>query len=73
LVLGSDPSGFLYLEDPGGQIGSFDTKGGGYVVRASGLGDFISRLVFGAGAAEFAGPDWADELARAGLLGWRGK
>jgi hypothetical protein len=68
LEIGSDPAGFLYLEDSEGAISSFDCKGDGGGSLAMNLDDFVERVVFGRDAESFCGSDWADELRRAGLF-----
>lgn len=62
VVIGSDPSGFVYLERAEGQILQLDTDGHSVKPVASDLDDFIDRLVFGVDAASFGGDSWADEL-----------
>lgn len=68
LVVGSDPSGFIYLETSMGRIYSFDTDGGDLDEDAAGLDDFIGRVVFGKDAASFGGEDWLEALRSAGLV-----
>jgi len=68
IVIGSDPAGFIYVEEPGGRIRRFDSDGGSQETIASDLDDFLERLVFGDDAAQFAGEAWRGELREAGIL-----
>ena len=68
IVIGSDASGFAYLEDGHGRIHSFDTDGGTVKQIANDLDDFLDRVVFGAGAAEFSGEEWLTEVRESGLI-----
>ena len=68
VVIGSDPSGFIYVEAQDGQILCVDTDGGEVESVASSFEDFILRLVFGEDADKFGDPEWKEELEEAGLL-----
>jgi hypothetical protein len=68
MVIGSDSSGFVYIEDAQGRVWSLDTDGGELTRLADSLDDFLGRVVFGEGAEAFAGSQWAQTLRRAGLL-----
>lgn len=68
IIIGSDPAGFMYLEDSAGNILSLDHDGGEVKTLASGVDDFFGRLVFGEDAHLFAGDDWKEELRSHGLL-----
>lgn len=67
VVIGSDPSGFVYLERVDGQILQLDTDGNAVKPVASDFDDFIDRLVFGVDAARFGGDAWADEIKAHGI------
>jgi hypothetical protein len=68
LVIGSDASGFVYIEASTGEIYSLDTEGMCLKLLARDLDDFVGRVVFGSDAAQFAGDDWLQELRNAGLI-----
>jgi hypothetical protein len=68
LVIGSDASGFVYLEASDGRVVSFDTDGGTVKEIARDIDDFIDRVIFGADASQFAGHDWLEEIRDCGLL-----
>jgi len=67
LVIGSDPSGFMYIEGDDGRIYSADNDGGKFKTLASDLDDLVDRYIFGEHAADFAGDDWLDEVRASGL------
>lgn len=67
IVIGDDPSGFVYAEALTGEIISFDSSFGDVKTIASDLDDFFSRLVFGIDAAQFAGDEWLRDLRKADL------
>jgi hypothetical protein len=67
-VIGSDPAGFMYVEDDAGNILSLDHDGGDIKILAADIDDFFGRLVFGEDAHLFAGDDWKEELRSHGLL-----
>jgi hypothetical protein len=67
IVIGSDPSGFLYYEDEQGCIWSYDSEGGTTKCLGRDLGDFLGRVVFGRDASLFAGEEWAEAVRTAGL------
>lgn len=62
-----DPAGFMYFIQPSGAVLSLDTDDGDTRVVASDVEDFLSGYVFGPRAIDFAGNEWANELAQAGL------
>ena len=64
LVIGTDPSGFIYLENRSGVIASYDSDGGDLKRLASSVDELFELIVFGAGANEFAGEEWLDDLRR---------
>ena len=68
IVIGSDSSGFAYLEDRTGAIYSLETSEQRLNFLASDLESFICEVVFGSRAERFAGKDWKDELREFGLL-----
>jgi len=68
IIIGSDPSGFVYIEDDRGQVWCLDTDGGDRNRVADSLDDFFGRVVFGADAETFAGSEWAKVLRDAGLV-----
>ena len=68
IVIGSDPSGFIYLESFGGAVSVYDPEGDEIREIARDLDDFFCRLVFGKDAREFAGEDWETDLIKAGIL-----
>ena len=69
LVIGSDPSGFIYLEGQQQEVLVHDTDGGTTKCVASNLDDLLGGYVFGARSASFAGAEWAAELKEVGLVG----
>lgn len=68
IVVGSDASGFAYVQAADGMVLSFDSLGGGTKALARDMDDFIDRLVFGPDAAAFAGEGWLDELRASGIV-----
>ena len=68
LVVGSDASGFAYLQAADRRVFSLDPDGGDFKQIAGNLHDFCERLVFGPDAASFAGQDWLAELREAGIV-----
>jgi len=68
MVIGSDPSGFVYVEDTRGPVWSLDTDGGELTRLGDNLDDFLGRVVFGEDAEAFAGGDWVRTLRDAGLI-----
>lgn len=68
IAIGSDHSGFIYLQARDGRILTLDTDGGGIEHTAADLDDLIERVIFGPDAATFAGPDWLAELHTAGIV-----
>ncbi len=68
IVFANDPSGFEYAEASTGEILSRDHDGGEVKEIASSMEEFFDVLLFGARAAGFAGQDWYDELAAAGII-----
>jgi hypothetical protein len=68
IVVGTDPSGYLYVQTADQLIYSFDSDGGSVKLLAKNFDDFIDRLVFGADAGEFAGPEWLRELRESGVI-----
>lgn len=67
IVVGADPSGFVYFQAPDKRVFCFDTDGGDFEQISESLDDFFERLVFGPDAATFAGEDWLAELREAGI------
>ena len=68
VVVGSDASGFAYLQAADGRVFSLDTDGGEFKQLAGNLDEFFERLVFGPDAASFAGQDWLAELRDVGIV-----
>ncbi len=68
LVIGSDPSGFIYLEDKEFNILCLDTISGETQFLARNLDDFFSALVFGEESNKFLGEEWKNELHKLGFL-----
>lgn len=62
IIIASDPSGFLYIEDEEGKIFLLDTDGGQISIIASSLEDLICNYIFGNRAEEFGGKEWKREL-----------
>jgi hypothetical protein len=60
----SDPSGFRYLVRTGGAVVSVDHDGGTRMRIADDVEDFFGSFVFGTRAAEFAGDEWAQDVAK---------
>jgi hypothetical protein len=65
IIFASDPAGYLYALQPDGAVISIDREGGYQKRVANGIDDFLRGFVFGKRAAEFAGVDWAREVASA--------
>jgi len=68
VVVGGDPSGFVYVQLSDGRILSVDSDGGEQQIVAASFDDFIERLVFGQDADQFAGDEWKNQLTDAGLV-----
>lgn len=68
IIIGSDPAGFIYIEDEKGSIYSLDTDGGEVLRIASSLEDFICNYLFGKRAKDFGGESWEEELRENGLI-----
>lgn len=68
VVIGSDPSGFIYIEMSDGSIVSSDTESIEQQRVGDSFDDFFCRYVFGKDADLFAGEDWKQDLQQAGLL-----
>jgi len=68
LVIGSDASGFVYLEANDGRIYCLNTDGRDVEEFALDFDDFVDRVVFGDDAEQFAGDEWLQELRHNGLL-----
>jgi hypothetical protein len=68
VVIGSDASGFVYVQKRDGQLISYDTDGGEVEYLAESIDDFFERLVFGPEAASFAGAEWLQELRDSGIV-----
>jgi len=68
IVVGSDASGFAYVQAADQSIFSLDTDGGEIERLARNLDEFFDQLVFGSDAAHFAGEDWLGELRSAGIV-----
>lgn len=68
MVIGSDPMGFIYIENEEGKIYSLDTDGGEILEVASSLEDFICNYLFGKRAKEFGGEEWEQELKDNNLI-----
>lgn len=68
VVIGSDPSGFVFLEAEDGGVWQLDTDGGELKQVSSDFDQFISRYVFGPDAHNFSGEEWLEELKSAGLI-----
>lgn len=62
IIIGSDPAGFIYIEDESGKIFLLDTDGGEISEIASSIEDLICNYVFGKKAKEFGGEEWEQEL-----------
>ena len=67
IVIGSDPSGFIYLQSSDAGIESLDSDGGELRKIATNFDDFICNYIFGERAMEFAGNEWVRELHEAGM------
>jgi len=68
IIIGSDPSGFLYIEDEKGSISYFDVDGGEILKIAFSLDDFICNYLFGTRAKEFGGEEWEMELKEHNII-----
>ncbi len=68
IVIGSDPMGFMYIENINGIIYSLDTDGGEILKVASSLEDLICNYLFGNRAQEFGGEEWVEELKVNGII-----
>ncbi|WP_182871536.1 hypothetical protein, partial [Stieleria mannarensis] len=68
ITIGSDASGFAYLEDLSGAVYSLHTGEHRLDLVASDLEEFVCDVVFGSRAEQFAGTDWMDELKEHGLV-----
>ena len=62
IVVGSDPAGFIYIEDKDYKIHMLDIDGGNCEIVASSLDDLIVNFIFGVRAKEFGGDEWFCEL-----------
>ena len=62
IIIGSDPAGFIYIEDESGKFFLLDTDGGEIAEIASSIEDLICNYVFGKRAKEFGGEEWEQEL-----------
>jgi hypothetical protein len=65
LVFGSDPAGFVYVLNNDGSVSSVDHDCGLVTRVAESIVDFVSNYVFGNRAVEFAGKEWATDVAAA--------
>jgi hypothetical protein len=65
LVFASDPAGFVYVLKEDGSVSSVDHDGGSVTRVADDVVDFICNFVFGNRAVDFAGDDWAADVATA--------
>jgi len=68
IIIGDDPAGFYYIQNISGQIYSCDSKSYNIKCLANSFSSFISDVVFGENADEFAGEEWKSELRDAKLL-----
>jgi SMI1-KNR4 cell-wall len=68
IVFGSDPSGFIYVENEKGEIFSFDSDGGELEFLSKNLNIFFADLVFGKDSNRFMGDDWKKELLEKGVI-----
>jgi hypothetical protein len=68
IAFGSDPAGFIYVEEDAGNILCLDHDGGEIERVAANLNDFFGRYVFGEDAHLFGGDEWKEQLRAAGLL-----
>lgn len=68
IVIGSDPSGFIYIEMSDGSIVASDTKSTEQQRVGDSFDDFLCRYVFGEDADQFAGEEWKQALQQAGLF-----
>ena len=67
VTIGSDASGFAYLEYSDGRIYSLDTSNGNVRLLSDCFDSFICDFVFGSDGEHFAGPEWMEELREFGL------
>lgn len=63
LEFASDPSGFRYLLGGDGSVSSMDHDGGAIEKITDSVDSFFRMFVFGHRAVEFAGADWAHDVA----------
>jgi hypothetical protein len=68
IVIGSDASGFAYIQTHDSRVLSFDSDGSEVKLLATGLDEFFERLVFGPDAERFGGSEWFGELRDAGMI-----
>ena len=68
VIIGSDASGFAYLEDSNGGIYSLDSSSGELKLLATTFDSFICDFIFGEDGEQFAGPDWIRDLRDFGLV-----
>jgi hypothetical protein len=68
VLVGSDASGFVYIQLDDGRVMCYDADGSVATEIATSLDDFIERVVFGRDAASFAGAEWLEELRRSGIV-----
>jgi hypothetical protein len=68
MVIGSDPSGFVYLENDKAEIYSLDTDGSEIEFLANNLDIFFADLIFGQNANKFLGDEWKKELINKGII-----
>ena len=63
LEFASDPAGFRYLLGDDGSVSSMDHDGGAIEKVTDSVDSFFRTFIFGNRAAEFAGADWAHDVA----------
>lgn len=69
LVIGSDPSGFAYLEKTENlQIFSLDSKSTELSYLATNLDELFEGVIFGEKSGDFLGEDWIGELRSYSIL-----
>lgn len=68
IVIGDDPAGYYYIQDSSGKIYSSDSKADSTKYLASSFSSFITDVVFGRKAEEFAGAEWKSELEEAEII-----
>jgi hypothetical protein len=68
IIVANDPAGFVYIQLSDRRLMCYDPDGGEVSKLSASLDEFIDQVVFGLGAASFAGEEWLGELQDAGIV-----